>query len=201
MNDELAAFLDALYRQGREHDAPLEDRLARLRNMTPDAAGLVAAMIQANGGGRVLEIGASNGYSAIWFGDAVRDLGGRVVTVETEAERVAFARRNVAEAGVAAQVEIVHGDGADVLRAAAPESFDVVVLDAERPAYPGYLPDLVRVLAPHGVIAVDNSVSHAGQVAPFRRLVEQDARFAVRLHPLGDGVLTAVRIPPDRATI
>lgn len=194
MNAELAGFLDALYRRGRDHDAPLADRLLRLRNMTPDAAALIAALIQANGGGRVLEIGTSNGYSAIWFGDAVRDLGGRVTTVETEAERVALARRNVTEAGVAAHVELVHGDGAEVLRAAGPESFDVIVLDAERPAYPGYLPDLTRTLAAHGVIAVDNATSHTDQVAPFRRLIEEDPRFAVRLHPVGDGVLTAVRV-------
>lgn len=194
MNAELAAFLDALYRHGREHDAPLSDRLLRLRNMRPGAAELIAALIQANGGGRVLEIGTSNGYSTIWFGDAVRALGGRVTSVEIEAERVARARRNVDEAGVGGQVEIVHGDGGEVLQAAAPESFDVVVLDAERPAYAGYLPDLARVLAPHGVVAVDNSVSHAEQVAPFRGLVEEDPRFAVRLHELGDGVLTAVLV-------
>lgn len=199
MNCTLAGFLDTLYEQGREHDAPLADRLARLRNMTPEAAALIATLIRANGGGRVLEIGTSNGYSAIWFGAAVRDLDGRMTTVETEAERVAAARRNLDASGVGDRVEIVHGDGADVLRAAEPESYDVIVLDAERPAYPDYLPDLVRVLAPHGVIAVDNSVSHADQVALFRRLIENDPRFDVRLHELGDGVLTATRIlPPNR---
>lgn len=194
MNSELAGFLQTLYEKGREHDAPLADRLARLRNMTPEAAALIATLIRANGGGRVLEIGTSNGYSAIWFGAAVRDLGGRMTTVETEAERVAAARRNLDESGVGPWVEIIHGDGADVLGSADPESYDVIVLDAERPAYPDYLPDLARVLAPHGVIAVDNSVSHADQVAPFRRLVEADPRFDVRLHELGDGVLTAILI-------
>lgn len=194
MSSELAAFLDTLYEQGREHDAPLADRLARLRNMTPEAAALIATLIRANGGGRVLEVGTSNGYSAIWFGAAVRDLGGRMTTVETEPDRVAAARKNLDESGVGPWVEIIHGDGADVLGSADPESYDVIVLDAERPAYPDYLPDLVRVLAPHGVIAVDNSVSHAGQVAPFRRLVEADPRFDVRLHELGDGVLTAILI-------
>lgn len=194
MNSELAGFLQTLYEKGREHDAPLADRLARLRNMTPEAAALIATLIRANGGGRVLEVGTSNGYSAIWFGAAVRDLGGRMTTVETEPDRVAAARKNLDESGVGPWVEIIHGDGADVLGSADPESYDVIVLDAERPAYPDYLPDLVRVLAPHGVIAVDNSVSHADQVAPFRRLVEADPRFDVRLHELGDGVLTAILI-------
>ncbi|HEY3686522.1 MAG TPA: class I SAM-dependent methyltransferase [Streptosporangiaceae bacterium] len=194
MNPELAAFLETLYHQGREHDAPLADRLLRLRNMTPDAAGLIATLIRANGGGRVLEIGTSNGYSAIWFADAARDLRGRVTTVEIEADRAARARQNLAEAGVAEWAEVVHADAAEILAAAAPASADVIVLDAERPAYPDYLPHLARALAPHGVVAVDNSVSHAAQVAPFRALVEADPRFSVHLHELGDGVLTAVRI-------
>lgn len=199
MDDRLAAYLETLYEHGRAYDAPLADRLLRLRNMTPDAAALIATLIRVNGGGRVLEIGTSNGYSAIWFGDAVRDLGGRLTTVETEGERVATARRNLADAGVGDQVEVVHGDGGEVLRGAGPGAYDVVVLDAERPAYPGYFLELDRVLAPGGVLAVDNSVSHAEQVAPFRALVEADPRFDVRLHRLGDGVLTAVRLatPPS----
>ncbi|RAJ67121.1 hypothetical protein K378_02487 [Streptomyces sp. Amel2xB2] len=66
-------------------------------------------------------------------------------------------------------------------------------MDAERPACPGCLPLLRRVLTARGVIAVDNAVSHAGQVAPFRALSEEDPDFAAHLQEVGDGVLTAVR--------
>lgn len=200
MNPELAAFLAALYRQGRDHDAPPADRLLWLPNMTPQAVGLIATLTQVNGGGRVLESGTSNGYSAIWFGDAVRGLRGRLTSVELDAERAGLARRNLADAGIAdvVEVEVEVGNGADVLRDAGPVSFDVIVLDTERPAYPEYLPDLIRVPAPRGLSAVDNSVGHAGQVALFRRLVEKDPRLAVRLHELGDGVLTAAGHPRRR---
>ncbi|MFF4487915.1 O-methyltransferase [Streptomyces sp. NPDC001544] len=51
--------------------------------------------------GRVLEIGTSNGYSAIWFADALRDTGGRLTTVEIDGERAATARRNLVRAGLA----------------------------------------------------------------------------------------------------
>ncbi|MEV1179602.1 class I SAM-dependent methyltransferase [Nonomuraea sp. NPDC049784] len=193
MDTSLESHLQDLYPRGREHDAPLADRLLRLRNMTPAAAGLIALLIRVQGSRNVLEIGTSNGYSAIWFADAVRDTGGHLVTVEVDGERVEQARANIAAAGVAEHVSVVHGDGGEVLAAAADASADLVVLDAERPAYVGYWPHLRRVLASRGVIAVDNAVSHRGQVEEFRKLPAADGDFAVRLIELGDGVLTAVR--------
>ncbi|MFF7986555.1 hypothetical protein ACFZDK_46980 [Streptomyces sp. NPDC007901] len=66
MDDRLARVLDDLHREGRSHDGPLADRLRRLRNMTPDAARLIATLIRARRATSVLEIGTSNGYSAIW---------------------------------------------------------------------------------------------------------------------------------------
>ncbi|MEV0231770.1 O-methyltransferase [Nonomuraea sp. NPDC050786] len=193
MDTSLESYLGDLYQRGREHDAPLADRLLRLRNMTPDAAGLIALLIRVQGSRNVLEIGTSNGYSAIWFADALRDTGGRLVTVELDGERVEQARANIAAAGVAEHVSVVHGDGGAVLAASADASVDLVVLDAERPAYVDYWPQLVRVLVPGGVVAVDNAVSHREQVEEFGELVAAHGDFAVRLIELGDGVLTAVR--------
>jgi predicted O-methyltransferase YrrM len=89
---------------------------------------------------------------------------------------------------------VVHGDGGDVLARAPDASVDLVVLDAERPAYVEYWPQQRRVLKPHGVVAVDNAVSHREQVVPFRELLSGDRAFDVQLHQLGDGVLTAVRV-------
>jgi len=40
-----------------------------------------------------------------------------------------------------------------------------VFLDAERPAYPAYLPDLKRILPPGGLLAVDNAISHGHEQA------------------------------------
>jgi predicted O-methyltransferase YrrM len=172
----------------------LSDRLLRLRNMTPDAAGLIALLIRAQRSTRVLEIGTSNGYSAIWFADAVRDTGGRLTTVEVDEARVAQARRNIERAGVQDHVDVVHGDGAEVLAGTPDASVDLVVLDAERPAYVDYWPQLKRVLTPHGVVAVDNALSHREQVAPFHERLAADPEFAVHLQEVGDGVLTAIRL-------
>ncbi|MEV8562399.1 hypothetical protein AB0478_39370 [Streptomyces sp. NPDC051917] len=58
--------------------------------------------------------------------------------MEIDENRVAAALRNLERAGVRDHVEVVHGDGADVLATTPDASVDLVVLDAERPAYVEY---------------------------------------------------------------
>ncbi|MFG3295714.1 O-methyltransferase [Streptomyces sp. NPDC048179] len=194
MDDQLARVLGDLHREGRSHDGPLADRLLRLRNMTPDAARLIATLIRARRATSVLEIGTSNGYSAIWCADAVRDTGGRLTTVEIDGARVTAALANLERAGIRDHVDVVHGDGAEVLADTPDASVDLVVLDAERPAYVDYWPHLRRVLKPYGIVAVDNAVSHREQMAAFHELLTAEKEFAVDLHRIGDGVLTAIRL-------
>lgn len=194
MDAQLAAYLDGLYRDGREHDAPLADRLLRLRNMTPQAASFISLLIRVQRSEHVLEIGTSNGYSAVWFADALRDTGGRLTSVEIRRDRAEAAEDNLRRAGVSPYATVLHADGDEVLKDLAEASVDLVVLDAERPAYVSYLPELRRVLTRHGIIAVDNAVSHGEQLVEFRALLEEDPAFTVHLQQVGDGVLTAVRV-------
>ncbi|MER5789189.1 class I SAM-dependent methyltransferase [Streptomyces sp. NPDC001980] len=194
MDDRLARVLDDLYQEGRAHDGPLADRLLRLRNMTPDAARLISTLIRARRATSVLEIGTSNGYSAIWFADALRDTGGRLTTVDIDADRVTAALANLERAGVREYVDVRHGDGAETLAGTPDASVDLVVLDAERPAYVAYWRHLRRVLKPYGILAVDNAVSHREQVAAFHELLTVEKGFAVALHEVGDGVLTGIRV-------
>ncbi len=77
MDAELLAVLDELHRYGAEHDAGKADRLARLRNVEPDTARVLAVLVRATGARRVLEIGTSNGYSTLWLADAARSIGGQ----------------------------------------------------------------------------------------------------------------------------
>jgi predicted O-methyltransferase YrrM len=191
---ERRAFADELYAAGRAHDARQEDRLARWRNLEPETAELLGVLVRAMGARRVLEIGTSNGYSTIWLGDAVEATGGTVVSLEIDEARAARAAGHLARAGLDGLVELQVDDAADALAGFDDGSWDLVFLDAERPAYAGYWPDLVRVLAPPGLLVVDNVISHAGEVAEFRALVEADERVVSSLVPIGAGVLLVARL-------
>jgi predicted O-methyltransferase YrrM len=195
MDRRVAALLDELHAFGVAHDAGKADRLERLRNLEPATGALLALLVRTRSAPRVLELGTSNGYSTLWLADAARAAGGRVTSVELDPARVAMAQENLGRARLAPYVDLRTGDAGGVLAAAPAAAYDFVFLDAERDAYPGYWPDLVRVLAPGGLLATDNAISHAAEMAPFAELVAGDARVAHALDATGAGVLLAVRLP------
>jgi predicted O-methyltransferase YrrM len=193
VDEHLTALLDELHAYGVEYDAGKPDRLDRLRNLEPDTAALLALLVRATGARAVLELGTSNGYSTLWLADAVRAVGGRLVSVELEAGRTSQAARNLDRAGLRDVVELRVQDAADAIKDSPDAAWDMIFLDAERPAYPGYWPDLVRALKPGGLLAVDNVLSHADQVREFRALVSADPRVTEALAPTGAGALLVVR--------
>src|SRR5436190_14192 len=80
-----------------------------------------------------------------------------------------------------------------VLVRAGAAAFDLIFLDSERPEYPGWWPDLRRVLRPGGLLVVDNAISHPEQMAPFVALVKADSAFVTSLVPVGNGEFLAVK--------
>jgi predicted O-methyltransferase YrrM len=181
-----------LYEAGREHDRAQSDRLDRFRNLEPDTAELIGVLIRAAGARRILELGTSNGYSTIWLADAAEANGGHVVSVDVDAARTELAGVNLAEAGLADRVELRTEDAGATLARSEDSAWEFVFLDAERPAYPGYVPDLVRVLAPEGLLAVDNVRSHEHELAEFTALIEAETALTQTVVPVGAGLRLAV---------
>jgi predicted O-methyltransferase YrrM len=193
MDDDLRSLLADLYADGVEHDARQPDRLRRRRNLEPDTAALLAMVVRLAGARRVIEVGTSNGYSTIWLADAVRDVDGRVVSVDTE--QWPGLRDNLDRAGVADLVHLRIDDGGRYLATLPDGSVDLLFLDAERVQYPGWWPHPVRVLRPGGAMAVDNVLSHPDEVAEFLALVAADDRCASTTVAVGKGLTLTWRRP------
>ena len=96
-------------------------------------------------------------------------------------------------AGCADAIELVEADGGQVLAGSADGAFDFVFLDAERPLYARWWPDLLRTLANPGLLVVDNVISHAGEVEAFRALVDAEPAVTSALVPIGAGTLLVTR--------
>ena len=193
MNAERQTFLDELYAAGRAHDEALEDRLQRFRNVEPETAELLGVLVRALQARRVLEIATSNGYSTIWLAGAAEAVRGSVVSLDVERARTEMARSNLEEAGVLGLVELRTEDAGGFLAGSGDDAWDLIFLDAERPAYAGYWPDLVRVLRPNGLLVVDNTLSHANQLVEFSELVHEHDAVTATLLTVGAGVLLAVK--------
>ncbi len=177
----------------REHDGRQSDRLARFRNVEPETAELLGLLIRATRPRRILELGGSNGYSTIWLGDAAEASGGSVTSIEVAAERTALARANLARAGLTA-VEVRTQDAAQTLADSADGSWDFIFLDAERPDYASYWPDLLRVLRPSGgLLAIDNVLSHPDEVVALGVLVDSEPSVASTIVAVGAGLRLVVR--------
>ena len=195
MDGQLAALLEQLHTHGVEHDADKPARLDRLRNVEPDSAQLLAVLVRATGVRTLLELGTSNGYATVWLADALRATGGRLTTVDLDDGRSAEAAANLDRAGLRDWVDLRVQDAAETLRGSGDAQWDMIFLDAERPAYASYWPDLRRALRPGGLLAVDNVLSHAEQVADFRALVRATPGICEALAPTGAGVLLVVTDP------
>jgi predicted O-methyltransferase YrrM len=195
MNETRQAFLDELYAHGRAHDEQRDDRLQRLRNVEPETAELLGVLVRAMRATRVLEIGTSNGYSTIWLADAAEAVDGTVLSLEIEAERTAQADDNLRHAGVADRVELRTQDAAEALRSFADDAFDLIFLDAERPLYASYWPELTRVMRANGLLVVDNTLSHAKELVEFSELVYASPEVTSTLVTVGAGVMLIVKSP------
>jgi predicted O-methyltransferase YrrM len=189
MDADLRSLLSDLFDRGVAHDAAEPDRLRRLRNLEPSTAELLTLVLRVARAREIVEIGTSNGYSAIWLADAARDTGGRVVSVDVE-EWPGVAE-NLSRAGVTVQREIL--DGGDYLAGRPDAGVDLLFLDAERVQYAGWWPHPVRVLRPGGVLAIDNVLSHPDEVADVLGLLAASEDFVGETVAVGKGLHLAWR--------
>jgi predicted O-methyltransferase YrrM len=126
-----------------------------MMNVSPEDGKLLRLLTESTGAKHVVEIGTSNGYSAIWFCLALRNTGGKLTTHEIDSGRAALARQNFKRAGVDRIVNLVEGDAhEEALKLK--ESIDVLFLDADKAGYLDYLNKLLPLVRPGGLIVAHN---------------------------------------------
>jgi predicted O-methyltransferase YrrM len=192
VNAERRAIANEVFAAGRDYDAGRSNRLDRLRNVEPETAELLAVLLRAARARRVLEVGTSNGHSTLWLGDAAESVGGHVETLDIDPRRTQLALANLERAGLETVVDCRTVGAAQALGEYPDAAWDLIFLDAERDEYTGYWPNLRRTLAPGGLIAVDNAVSHGSELGEFNRRLAADPGLTMALVPVGAGLLLAV---------
>ena len=154
-----------------------------------------AVLVRASRPATVVEFGTSFGISTIHLAAAVRDNGtGRVVSTELNAAKVARARANLAEAGLADVVTILAGDARETL-ADLPSPVGFVLLDGWKNLYLPVLRQLEPRLAAGALVVADDTVSMAAEMTDYLAYVRDPAHGYLSVSfPESDGLEITCRI-------
>lgn len=152
---------ELLERLAEESDREAGD-LAEMRT-SPEQAALLALLARAIGASRVLEVGTFTGYTSLAIARAL-PADGSLITCDVSEQWTAIARRYWEEAGISDRIELRLGPALDTLRGLADdEPFDFAYIDADKPGYPDYYEECVRLVRAGGLIGIDN-VFYGGDV-------------------------------------
>jgi caffeoyl-CoA O-methyltransferase len=162
--------------------------------------GWLVRLIRAN---VVVEIGTLAGYSGTWIARSLPE-DGKLYTVEVSSKHAEVARASFDKAGLNGKVEILQGNGLQILKkleAKAP--FDMVFIDADKESYPLYLEWAVRNVRSGGMVAAHNAYRHGAILNPQNDVERATAAFnkAIATHPeldsmiipLGDAMAVGVK--------
>ncbi len=140
-----------------------------------------------------LEIGAANGYSAIWIGLGLRETGGRLVTIEYDAARAREAAANIRRAGLSDIVQVISGDGfVEVPKQ--PGTFDFVFLDAWKRDYRRFFELVFPRLDRGGLLVAHNAVNKRDEMSDFLSLVQKHPELMTALvSPSSEGMSVSYR--------
>jgi predicted O-methyltransferase YrrM len=134
--------------------------------VSPPQGKLLQLLARIRGTRNILEIGTLGGYSTIWLARALPP-DGRMITLEANPRHAEIARENIARAGLTGVVQLREGPALASLPALAAEGhgpFDLIFIDADKPAYPEYLSWALKLSRRGSVILADNVV-RGGAVA------------------------------------
>jgi len=152
---------------------------------------------------RVLEIGMFTGYSALCFAEAL-PADGTVITCEINEKSAALARRYFAQAPIGSKITIRMGPALDTMRMFA-GPFDLIFIDADKINYLNYYRRSLDLLAPNGVILIDNVLwsgdvlkqpppdESTAAIQELNRVVSADPHVTSVLVTIRDGILVVRR--------
>lgn len=156
-------------------------------NVPRDAGHFLHILTRVLGARQALEIGTSSGYSALWLASALRETGGRLITVERDAAKVNLARKHFRRAGLADRIDLRIGDASRVLpRLRGP--FDLLFFDASKHDQLEHLQVIFDQIRPGGVIVSDNALTHPDDLAAYHSFVRSHPALESLMVPIGNGL-------------
>ena len=184
-----------------------QDRMAEMQ-IAPEQGQFMALLVQLLGARRCLEVGVYTGYSSLSVALAL-PADGRLIACDVSEVWTSVAQRYWQAAGVADRIRLELAPAEHTLKAlieaGETDSFDFAFIDADKTNYPLYYEQVLSLLRPGGLVAIDNTlwsgdVADPGNQDPdtvaireFNAMVLADERVAISLLPIADGLTLAMK--------
>jgi predicted O-methyltransferase YrrM len=191
LDDRVRAVLARLEAEDADERARGVARERRARQVARTTGQFLFAFVAPQTDCEVLEIGGSRGYSSIWLAAGVRNLGGRVLSLESDPAKVEVWRANVEEAGLDDWADLIEGDAFETLPPI-DDVFDVIFLDAEKEQYERLFAEARGKLEPGAVVIADNVLSHQGTLGAYSQARQADPTLESVTLPLDRGLELSV---------
>jgi len=105
---------------------------------------------------RILEVGTAIGFSALLMSEYAPK-GCHITTIEKYEKRIPIAKENFIKYGKEKDITLLEGDAAQILSGLSDDgAYDMIFMDAAKGQYIRFLPDILRLLAPNGILVSDN---------------------------------------------
>jgi predicted O-methyltransferase YrrM len=191
LDDRVRAVLARLEAEDADERARGVAREQRARQVARTTGQFLFAFVAPQTDCEVLEIGGSRGYSSIWLAAGVRNLGGRVLSLESDPAKVEAWRANVEEAGLDDWADLIEGDAFETLPPI-DDVFDLVFLDAEKEQYERLFAEARGKLEPGAVVIADNVLSHQETLGAYSQARQADPTLESVTLPLDRGLELSV---------
>lgn len=164
----------------------------------PLEGAFLKVMAMSVGAKRILEIGTFTGYSALCFAESLPD-DGEVITCDIDPESTALAKKYWAESPHGSKIQLRLAPAMETL-AEVTGSFDLIFIDADKANYVNYFQRALELIAPTGVILIDNVLwsgdvlkspppdSNTEAIQELNRLIHAESRVSAVLLTIRDGI-------------
>ena len=210
IDERMAAFIDSLDRGNTsfldelEKNA-LQERIPVIRKPVQSLLKFLLNLLKPR---NILEVGTAIGFSALLMSEyGPEDC--HITTIENYEKRIIQARENFRRGGAEKKISLLEGDASDILKELT-ETYDMIFMDAAKGQYLFFLPEVLRLLAPGGLLVSDN-VLQDGDIVESRFAVtrrnrtihsrmrdylyelKHDPQLETVVLPVGDGVALSIK--------
>ena len=174
INENVSVFIDSLYKDGDDFMEALREEAVRdnVPIIRRQSEGFMKSLLLLKRPENILEIGTGIAYSSIFMAKTLPQC--KVTTMENYAPRISRAEENIKAAGLTGRIKLIKEDAADALPQLS-DSFDFIFLDGPKGQYEAFLPRLIKLLEPGGILLADN-VLQGGTIALSRYALERRSR-------------------------